>query len=108
MDGLLFAPSHYHVAAQARGLLRFLDPEDEAFFVALGEVTKPLPLHEATRLVADGRIIDDTTQEPLEWPAKRMFLPVSERMKKAYEGRDYERSVKAAVAHQHLRLARSR
>ena len=34
-DGITLVPSHFHVAAQARRLFRFLDPADEAMFLAL-------------------------------------------------------------------------
>jgi hypothetical protein len=104
LDGLLFAPSHYHVAAQASGMLRFLEPADQAFFVALGEVTKPLPLHEATKLVADGRICDAETGEPVAWRAKRMFFPVSARMKEAFASPEYEEAVREAT--RNVRLVR--
>lgn len=105
LDGLLFTPSHYHVAAQARGLLRFLAPEDEAFFVALGEVTRPLPLHRATQLVADGAIVDDATNEPLTWRPARMCYAVSDTMKRALADPAYERTVRERVAELHFRRA---
>ncbi len=105
LDGLLFTPSHYHVAAQARGLLRFLDPEDEAFFVALGEVTKPLPLDRATQLVADGGIVDEATNEPVRWRPARMYFAVSEAMKTAMAAPAFERTVREKVARLRFRRA---
>ena len=104
LDGLLFTPAHYHVAAQARGVLRFFDANDEAFFVALGEITKPLPLARATAMVDEKRIVDERG-EPVSWRASRMVFAVSDRLKEAIGGAAYERAVEAATAGYTLRVA---
>ena len=104
LDGVTATPSHYHIAAQARGLMRFLQPEDEAYFAVLGELTKPLPLHDAAELIANGGIVDEATGKAVDWHATKMVLPVSKRMKDELEGRSYEDSVQETVAALHFRI----
>jgi acetoin utilization deacetylase AcuC-like enzyme len=105
LDGVTATPSHYHIAAQARGLMRFLHPDDEAYFAVLGELTKPLPLHHAAALIASGGIVDEATGKSVDWHATKMVLPVSKRMKDELEDRSYEDSVQQAVTALQFRIA---
>lgn len=93
LEGVVFVPSHYHVAAQARGRLRFLDPRDEAFFQALHELFADLDLPAASRAVHDGRVVDRATGEPVLWRKMTMVLAVDEDLKKRIESEEYERAV---------------
>lgn len=104
LDGLLFCPAHYHVAAQAHGLLAFFDPADEARFAAIGEALTELELARATQLVHGQQVLDQHTGEPVRWQAVPMALPVSKRLKERFEGADYERAVVRAA--QELRFRR--
>ncbi len=92
-DGLLFAPAHFHVAAQAHGLLCFIDPQDEARFAAIEEALQGLPLDQATHIVHGGGLVDEPSGEPVQWRAAPMALPVSPGLKGYFCGNDYERSV---------------
>ncbi len=89
-DGLLFAPAHFHVAAQAHGLLAFLDPADEAAFNALGEALAGLPLAQATRAVHHGEVVDLATGEPVRWNAASMVLPVSAELRAQLDSDEYD------------------
>jgi acetoin utilization deacetylase AcuC-like enzyme len=93
LDGIVFSPSHYHLAAQSPRLLRFLDPADEARFRAMRALLGALPLAEAARAVEAGRIVDDRTGESLRWRPAPMVVAVSERMKVRVEGGTYEDDV---------------
>ena len=95
LDGLLYVPSHYHLATQGRRVLRFLDPADEARFEAMSEALDALPLAEATRAVADRRLLDATTGERFELPAMPMVLPISERLRAHLEAGERERRLAA-------------
>jgi acetoin utilization deacetylase AcuC-like enzyme len=97
LDGLLFVPSHYHLAAQARGILRFLRPEDEAYFRALHAALDALPLAEAAGALAAGRV-RTAAGERLRWRPAPMVLPVSARLKAQVGGEEYERAVADAGA----------
>jgi acetoin utilization deacetylase AcuC-like enzyme len=96
LDGVFFVPSHYHLAAQSRRFLRFLEPEDEARFRAFRAALDPLPLLEATRAVEAGRVVDPATGQPVPWHPAPMLIPVSPRLEQQVAGEDYERRVREA------------
>ena len=92
LDGLVFVPSQYHIAAYGNRHLRFLDPEAARLFRALLGLLRDLPLAEATRHVAEGRVIDEETGEPVKWLPRPMLLPVTrhleQHMKECCEGEE--------------------
>jgi len=98
LDGLLFVPSHYHLAAQSRRYLRFVEPEDEARFRALERAVAGLGLGEATRAVDEGRLVDAETGERFEMPSMPMVLPVSDRLTERVTGERYRRRADRAEA----------
>lgn len=98
LDGLFFVPSHYHLAAQSRRYLRFLEPEEEGRFCALGAALSRLTLGEATRAVDAGRVVDAASGETCHWQPAPMLLAVSDRLKERLEGEGYRRRAEAAQA----------
>jgi acetoin utilization deacetylase AcuC-like enzyme len=83
LDGLASAPAQYHMAVLGRRHLRFLEPEADARFAALFDVLGGMPLPDAERALAEGRVVDVATGSPVTWqPAVEVFT-VSERMKQA-------------------------
>jgi acetoin utilization deacetylase AcuC-like enzyme len=104
LDGLLFVPAHYHMGAQSRKLLRFLEPTHEARFRALRQALGGLGLVAATRAVAEGRVIDETTGHPFEWEPVPMVLPVSDELKRRLLGVGYEAAVERAAGRYQYRL----
>ncbi|MEM7586920.1 MAG: histone deacetylase [Acidobacteriota bacterium] len=80
LDGLVFVPSQYHVAAYGHGYLSFVDPVARARFAALRELFQHTPLPEATRLVAEGGVIDADTGETFRWQPTPMVLEISKRL----------------------------
>lgn len=105
LDGIGYVPSNYHVAAQSRRLVAFVEPRHEAWMQALEDLLGHLPLAEATRKVAEGKVIIEATGEPLQWQGYAMVLPVSERLKARVSGEAYDRAVAEALEHARLRLA---
>lgn len=106
-DGLTFVPAHYHTAAQARGLLRFLDPRDEALFVGIKEALGACSLLDATRTIAAGGLIDESTGAPFAWKPARMVVPLSEALRSAVTGPEYDRRVEEAAREVRLRAAQN-
>jgi acetoin utilization deacetylase AcuC-like enzyme len=104
MDGITFLPAHFHVAAQARGFLEFLEPADEALFAAFCGVLGGLPLATSAELLAAGRVVDGATGLPLAWRPARMVLPVSDALRARTRGPDYDRAVEAAAKRLDVRL----
>ncbi len=95
LEGISFVPSYYHLAAKGRRLLRFLDPDDEARIASLEAALGGRPLAEATRQVAEGRVVDAETGAPFAWRPMVMILPTSEALAARFEDPEYER--RAAV-----------
>lgn len=96
LDGLYFVPSHFHLAAQSRKYLRFVEPAHEARFRAICAALEGLPLGEATRAVAEGRVRDEAGR-PVEWEPSPMVLAVTERLEKHVHGDDYEAALAEAA-----------
>lgn len=85
LDGLVFVPSQFHVAAYGRSHMRFLRPETQRRFDALFRFFSDAGtgFAEATRAVAEGRVRDRESGEIVRWRPEPMVLPVSERMEDA-------------------------
>lgn len=97
LDGVLFTPSHYHLAAQSKEYLRFVDPKDEARFRAFEEALDDLPLVEATRVADEGGLVDRESGEEVSWEPTQMILPVSEKAQERFLGEEYESRVQEAA-----------
>ncbi len=104
LDGIWFVPSHYHLAAQSRRLLRFHQPRHEALFRELERVLGALPLAAATGAVEQGRVWDAVAGKPFTLPPMPMVLPVSDRLRRHFEAAEYEDAVAAEAAQHELEL----
>ena len=85
LDGLTFTPSHYHLVQQSTRHLRMLDPADAARFEALQEALAAVPLHEASRLVEEEGVVDESTGQPYRWHGMPMLLALSEGLRQRWE-----------------------
>lgn len=97
LDGVLFVPSHYHIARQARSVLRFLEPEDAARFDALEEALRGLDVTEASWAVEDRRVRVEGSDTAFVWPTMPMVLPLNEQLRARLDGEDYQRRFEAAA-----------
>ena len=70
LDGVAFRPSWFHMAFAARHDARFVDPARQGRFEALTRDLKAVPLVEATRALADGRV--KLNGEPYRWEPDEM------------------------------------
>ena len=102
LDGIVFRPSHYHVAALSHRYTRFLDPAAEALMRALERVLAGVALEPASRAVEEGRVVDVATREPVRWEGWTLALAATERLRERTEGDAYEAAVGAAGADLHL------
>ncbi len=96
LDGVFFVPSSYHVAAQSRQVVYFLEPRDEALFEALRHLLKDMPLAEASSAVAEGRV-REVGGEVFKWEGLPMVLPVAEALKERVSGPAYQAEVEEAA-----------
>lgn len=70
LDGVAFRPSWYHMAWAARHDARFVDPARQGRFEALVRDLSHVPLLEATRALADGRV--KLGGQPYRWEPDEM------------------------------------
>ncbi len=96
LDGLIFVPSHLHLAVKGKKYLRFVDPVDEAWFRAVYAAVADLPLAEGSTAVAEGRVVDSASGRATRWHPMSMVLPISDRLHDLVEGEAYESAVKQA------------
>jgi len=96
LDGLIFVPSHLHLAVKGKKYLRFVDPVDEAWFRAVYAAVADLPLAEGSTAVAEGRVVYLASGRATRWHPMSMVLPISDRLHDLVEGEAYESAVKQA------------
>jgi acetoin utilization deacetylase AcuC-like enzyme len=105
LDGIVFTPSRYNVAALSHKLVRFVEPEHEARFRAFEKLLADRPLATRTRLINQDKILDADTGRPARWDAQPMVLPVASQLEAAVFGSAYEEAVAARQASIQLKLA---
>ena len=104
LDGMLFRPSHFHLAALSRRHARFIDPKAEALMRALQDALSGMPLDLASRAVEEGRVFNAASGSPVRWEAWPMALSATERLRALTEGDAYEAAVREASRNLDLRL----
>jgi acetoin utilization deacetylase AcuC-like enzyme len=95
-DGLLYRPAHYHMAEMARPYMVFIHPEDEGRYLAIRRAVAGLGLAVATRAVAEGRVHDAHTGEPVRWVGAPMVLSSSPALREWTESAEYAHAVREA------------
>jgi acetoin utilization deacetylase AcuC-like enzyme len=90
LAGVVFRPSHYHLAYSARYGFTFVDPERQGRFEAMVRDLGHLPLLEATSAVSDGRVL--MNGQPYAWEADEMVFWLGEdHVEPGDSGRERER-----------------
>jgi len=98
LDGVLFVPSHFHLAVQGRRILRGLDPADEATLRQIIRLVEGLPLGSALEAIELGKIRSLETGETIGWRPLSMVMPTSERLRQELESEAYERAVEQEMS----------
>jgi hypothetical protein len=93
LDGLIFTPTHYHLAFLAQPMGTFAEPDVQARMLALRHAVRNLRLNEAAQAVAEGRVIDEQTGRPVRWVPAPMIIPVSGPLKAYFGSREFEKKV---------------
>ena len=81
LDGIMFVPAHYYMAALGRRHLLFLRAKDAAVFNAIRTAVHGLSLAEATAAIDEGRVVELNTKKPVEWHTPLMLLPINEELR---------------------------
>lgn len=82
LDGLSFVPSQYHIAVQWQGHLAFMHPEARARFRALQVFFADIPIGDASRALANGRVVNTETNEVVTWTPAPMVAPISRQLRR--------------------------
>jgi len=90
LDGIMFVPAHYYMAALGRRHLVFVHPEDAAVYEAMRTAVSGLALADATGAIEDGEVIDSTTRSVVKWHTPLMILPVNEELRDRFGDADGE------------------
>jgi len=96
LDGLVFTPTHFHLARMVQPLASFADPVNQARLAALLHTVRNLRLIEAARAVEKGKVTDGATGEAAMWIPAPMVIPVAPYLKDFYLSAEYEAQVAAA------------
>ena len=90
LDGIVVVPSHYHVAAQWRDNLRFVDPLVEGRFRALDRALEGRELFDRAMLIEQKRVRHLDSDDPCVYEPSVMVHPVSDRLTALFEDPNYE------------------
>ena len=93
LDGLLFVASHYHLAAKGAKYLRFVRADEQAWFEAVDELVRELPLAQASQGIDDGTLVVDEAGAPVTWRPLYMAVPLSAALRERLESAEYEAEV---------------
>jgi len=104
LDGLVFTPTHFHLARMAQPMASFADPIHQARLAAMLHAVRNLRLNEAAGAVEKGLVVDDTTGDPVLWVPAPMIIPVALSLKDYYGSMEYESRVAEARREFHFRL----
>ncbi len=96
LDGLVFTPTHFHLARMVQPLASFVDPIHQARLASLLHTVRNLRLIEAARAVEKGEILDGITGETALWIPAPMVIPVAPYLKDYYGSAEYEAAVAVA------------
>jgi hypothetical protein len=96
LDGLVFIPTHYHLARLAGPMGYFADPVHQARMLALQHAVRNLRLGESARAVEQGQVRDEKTGEVARWVPSPLIIPVSGPLREHFVSREYESAVAAA------------
>jgi hypothetical protein len=83
LDGIVFVPAHYYMAALGRRHLMFFHVEDARCYAAISRAVSGLALAEATHAIENGQVVDTADSSVVEWNTPLMILPVNEELRQS-------------------------
>lgn len=95
-DGLVNLPEYFHNAVFYSAMFRFLSPRRQGAFEALQRDLRHLHVAVASSAVAEGRVFESSSQEPLEWEPAEMVASLGEPLKRYLASPEYNQEVQAA------------
>ncbi len=96
LDGLLFIPTHFHLARLAHPMAFFADPRSQARMLSLEHAVRDLRLVEAARAVDVGLVTDEADGTVVWWVPAPMIVPVAQELRDYFGSNSYEAEVAEA------------
>lgn len=107
LDGLVFTPTHFHLARLAQPVGYFAEPLHQARMLALQHAVRNLRLGEAANAVDGGLVHDEETGRAAMWVPSPIVIPVADGLRDFFGSREYEAEVEAAQRSFRFRLTPS-
>jgi len=102
LDGIMFVPAHYYMAALGRRHLMFMNTEDARFYAAISRAVSGLALAEATSAIENGSVVNSVDGAVVKWHTPLMVLPINEELRDSLTAMDVGEDP-ASVPHYRLR-----
>ncbi|MBN1153428.1 hypothetical protein JXB12_00755, partial [candidate division KSB1 bacterium] len=95
-DGLLNIPEHYHNAAFYGRYFKYFNPHTEGFFQAIRRDLSQMGIYKLTWAIELECLIEHRTGEYWKWFTDEQILPVSMKMEKYFNSKEYIEKVEEA------------
>jgi hypothetical protein len=105
-DALVAIPQYYHNAVFYSPIFRFLSPGRQGAFEALRRDLALVPVARASAAVEAGRVLSESSGEPLVWTPAEMLVPLTRPVMEYFESADYARAVASSRDRLRFRLQR--
>lgn len=104
LDGVVYLPAQYYLAVLGQRYMRCLHPTDQGRLEALQEALAGSSLGDASRALAEGRVVDAATGVVQSWQPVPVVLPVSPRLHALVGGAEYQEAGRRERGRHRLRL----
>jgi hypothetical protein len=92
--GLINVPDHYHNAYLYSRAFYYLDPDDQAIFLALKNKFDKYSLDKISWGIDWGCVIDLNCNQPFQWIAKKQIIPLEKELKSTFHSKRYREYIR--------------
>src|SRR5512139_3354434 len=98
VDGVLDVPDHFHTALFYSRAFRYLDPEAEGRFRAIGRDLEGVPLALASDAIREGCLVNRGTGAPMAWPVAEQVMAMRGPLRRYLRSGEYREARERALA----------
>lgn len=93
LAGLVNTPDHYHNAYLYSRIFYYINPEHQAWFLALSRALKKYPVEVISWAIEWEAVFDEITKKPMQWVIGEQIVPLDKELKELFESEEYRRWV---------------
>jgi hypothetical protein len=93
LAGLVNTPDHFHNAYLYSRIFYYINPEHQAWFMALNRDLKKYPVEVISWAIEWEAVIDETTGLPMKWVVGEQIVPLHADLKELFDSREYKKWV---------------